>query len=221
MDPQPAEPQCTHKRLTAVNMIDAAALDVPDVRDGPTSQFRFHHDVIGRAGTSGGKRVRSRLEKLLVDGAISPQESQAGLRFAWSYAVGCNPGVRSCLGSILSGGGGGGGGATDTRHQAFVAYDEARKVLDGRTNPQVVGSAPSNVLTRFCVFDISFNEIAEEIGSVSASTVRRRIPRYLATLAEHYAEVDRKRGRSTTAQTRADALNRFDPSDRKVTLGKC
>ena len=189
-----------------------AQLETVDPRDGPTKEFGQHHDVIPRAGTTTGKRVRSRLEKLLLDSHITPQQSEAGRRFAWSYSVGCNPGVRSCLGNMVAGTGG--GGITDTRHQAFVAYDDARKVLDSNINPQVVQSAPSNVLTRFCVDDAPFSEIGEELGGVSASTVKRRILGYLETLVGHYAAVDRKRGRSTTAETRAEALRRFEPLDR-------
>ena len=184
-------------------------IETDEPRDGPTAEFRQHHEVITRAG-SAGKRVRTRLEKLLLGDSISPQESEAGLRFAWSYAVGCNAGVRSCLGSVLGGGGAGGGGVTDTRHQAFVAYDEARKVLDGRTNPQVVLSAPSNVLTNFCVYDLAFSEIGEGLG-VTAAAVKRRILGYLTALADHYAAVDRVAGRCTTAQTHEEALRRFEP----------
>jgi hypothetical protein len=84
-------------------------------------------------------------------------------------------------------------------------------VLDGKTNPQEVMSAPSKVLTRFCVDDIGFAEIGEELGYVRAATVRARILRYLTRLAEHYAEVDRRLGRSTTAHTKVEALRRFEP----------
>lgn len=109
-------------------------LETVDPRDGPTKEFGQHHDVIPRAGTTTGKRVRCRLEKLLLDGHIIPQQSDAGRRFAWSY--------------------------------------------------------------------------------VSASTVKRRILGHLETLVGHYADVDRRRGRSTTAGTRAEALRRFEPPDR-------
>lgn len=185
--------------------------DAIDPRDGPTEEFRRHHEVITRAGTSTGRRVRTRLERMLLEGDIAPAQSEAGRRFAWSYAVGCNPGVRSCLAASLSGGRGD-GGFTDNRHQAFVAYDEARRALDGGINPQAVVSAPSNVLTKFCVDDASFSEIAEELGLRDA-TVKRWIRRYLETLAEHYAGVDRRLGRTATAETVEMALRRFEPLD--------
>jgi hypothetical protein len=84
---------------------DAATMDP---RDGPTEQFERHHDVVERSGKCGGKRVRWRLEGMLLSGFISPEQADAGRRFAIDYLKGIVGRGRSCLDITPSGGGGAG-----------------------------------------------------------------------------------------------------------------
>lgn len=186
----------------------STAFELPD---HPTPEFRQHHNTISRGGTTGGQRVRTRLERLLVAEDIKPEEADGGRRFGWSYEVGSGTGIGSCLRAMgLPRASGGAAAGADLRRQAFQAYSEARDMLNGGVNPNEVRGAPSNMLVRFCVEDASFQEIGQELG-MAAKTVKRRVCRYLALLATHYAAADRRRGRDVTPATKAAALARFDP----------
>lgn len=197
---------------TASDVQDALA-QVLEPRDGPTKWFEQHHEVVQRAGMSGGKRVRSQLERFLADSTITPAQSEAGRRFAWSYAVGCSERGRSCLAMTVSRGASDYG--ADTKHQAFIAYDEARIMLDGNRHALALRFFPTAVMVKFCVEDVPLQEIASETMNASAKTAKRRVCEYLAQLAAHYEDVDRRQGRSTTVYTREAAPRRFEPLDKQ------
>ena len=197
---------------STINVQEAIAQAL-DPRDGPTKWFEQHHEVVTRAGRSAGKRVRSQLEKFLIDGTITPAQSEAGRRFAWSYAVGCNERGRSCLAMTVSRGASDYG--ADPKHQAFIAYDEARVMLDGNRHSLALRFSPTAVMVQFCVDDTPLREIAAETMNVSDKTAKRKVCAYLAELAAHYEDVDRRQGRSTTVYTREAALRRFEPLDKQ------
>jgi hypothetical protein len=182
--------------MTSTN--DADAVAALDVRDGPNEWFKQHFDVTDRArGT--GKRVLSRLDKLLLDDDISPGEFEAGRRFADSWnSAHASRGCASFMRSTHGGGGGDYDRGPLMRLAAATRFREARDAIIGGFANAETGRMAAEVLRRFVVDDESFNEIGKVLG-VDHKTALRRATKALCLLSHHYANVDHNRGRSTMA----------------------
>lgn len=181
-----------------------------DPRDGPTKQFQAKHETIAR-GHSCGRRIYSKLERLLRMGVIQPDESEAGRRFKHDCEKGDMPHGRSCL--DISAGGGGDGHPSMERLDAARRFMDAKQALNDTVGlPRSEFIKPAAMLTLFCVNDTSYPKIAERAW-ISEDKVRSWIGQYLKVLASYYAEIDRKSGKSTTSYSRDQALSRFDPKD--------
>ena len=88
-------------------------------------------------------------------------------------------------------------------------------MLDGNRHSLALRFSPTAVMVQFCVDDTPLREIAAETMNVSDKTAKRKVCEYLAELAAHYEDVDRRQGRSTTVYTREAALRRFEPLDKQ------
>jgi hypothetical protein len=151
-----------------------AKLDV----DGPTNEFRAHHHVIAR-GRSGGFRVLSRLEKLLLGGDITRRQFQAGQAFANAYLLAYESGSSSLAGSEVRGH----FDQTGGRHLAAIRYAEARVKLDG--SEAASPGSNSSLLLSMLIDNEGFNRIGRWLG-ITDKPAKRRIVGWLDVLAEHY-----------------------------------
>ena len=194
-----------------------------DPRDGPTKQFEAKHETITR-GHSFGRRVYTKLERLLRTRFIRPEESEAGLRFKRDCEKGDMPHGRSCLDT--SSGGGGDGHPSMGRLDAARRFMDAKHALDNMDDlPRSKFIKPSRILTFFCIYDTAYIKLAEmacvaenpkgdgEEKQVTEDQVKSWVCQYLKVLAAYYAEIDRKGGRSTTSYSVEQALSHFDPKN--------
>lgn len=200
----------TRKRKSASADTEAPTgvlADSKDLRDGPTKEFREKHDVITRSSSVGGKRRYTQLEQFLYSGTITPEQGEAGRRFARDYTIALGRG-KSCLSQSLSRGDA--SFYTQSIHDSMQRFREASAVID--TTCKAVSGAllPSGLMVRICVDDESIRSLSRDLGR-HADTIQNRFTTYIEALADHYSKIDRKNGRSTTAYTKVLALRRFDP----------
>jgi hypothetical protein len=174
---------------------------------GPTDEFNEKHDVVARTGGVG-KRVRTRLEALLLGGYVGPNQAAAGRRFALDYLKGCVGRGQSCLSIGIPGSGN--GHPSEERHDPAANFEKARVALDGSRLPQALGIHPSQVTIAFCVEDRSFSDIGAMLG-VNDTLAKVRIAVYLTTLGLHYQAIDRMSPRSTMPGTMDGVAAMFDP----------
>lgn len=179
---------------------------VLEPRETATPDLKRHKDVTTRV--AGGERIHTRLEQLLEKRYISPAQSEAGRRWDRDYRICFGGGGRSCL--DMSPRGNGGWNPSEAREDASKAYHAARAALDGKTLPQAIDMPPSRVVTRCCVDDVPFSELAARLG-VAPEVAKARVAQCLAVLAVHYEAEDRRKGSNSTAQTYETALAKFEP----------
>jgi hypothetical protein len=189
-------------------------IDALDARDGPPPEFHQHHEVATRAGGSGGKRVKTRLEQLLLADDISPEEAEAGLRFAGAFLMGCISGSKASFLREPGGSSTGGFNRPVIRSEAYGRYQAAAHAIASSFDDTTTGRDTAEWLRMFVVDDCPFSEIAQ-YATTTPKTVKRRIIRALGILAGHYGELDAARGKSTTVGNRDAALRRFEPSDER------
>jgi hypothetical protein len=60
---------------------------VADDNVGATLELSRRHEIVVRAGIRGGQRVRSRLERLIENGDVSPEAGYAGFRYGRDWAL--------------------------------------------------------------------------------------------------------------------------------------
>ncbi len=197
-------PTTRRPRLDAQALIDAALTP----RDAPTPQFERHHDVVARSGGDG-RRVRTRLERLLIDGFIGPEQCEAGRRFRMAWEVASSAGGRASFLGALSARSIWSDNAT-TKFEAAARCREAIGALAAVSGSRAAGLARAEWLRRIMVDDASFAELGREL-SVHPTTARRRVIQGLRTLANYHAEQDRVRGTDTMPHSVKDALARFEP----------
>lgn len=177
--------------------------------DGPSEAFGQHHDVINRTSTYG-KRIKSKVEGLLIAGHITPEQTAAAKRFTDDYLKGCVGRSKSCL--DINPGGGGAGYQSEERHDAALRFEEARVALDGRLSRNTSGATPSRTLLMLCLDDMPMTEIARNIGTDTTEwTARKRVVSLLGRLADHYDVADRHTGSSRTPHTVEAAMRLLDP----------
>jgi hypothetical protein len=187
-------------------------LAAPDPRDKPSKEYLLHHDIVSRSGGAGGKRVRSRLEQLLMTSFISAEQSEAGRRFLLDFLRGSEGEGGSCLSFKVRGNGD--GHPSETRLDSFRAFEDARIMLDSNKGLFLHGRAPVSKLLLMCLAgDESFATIAAAMGFSHESSSKSRIRSYLEVLESYYESLDDKAGRSSTVHTKAAALKRFEPID--------
>lgn len=188
----------------------------PSPRDGPTEERARHGSGIASRDSGLGKRTVSPIERLLHNKDVTPEQADAGRRFAVDYEISAER-QRSALAMLI---GGGRLSASDispeSRSEAIARWYAAAKALDHGRSPYAVGMAPSAILRRF-LMDLergSLTQLSRTLGYVQGERgVKALIIGYLATLALHYEDVDKERGRSETPQTKEAALKKIIASD--------
>lgn len=176
-----------------------------EAKDGATLEFRQHHDVKGRRSGAGDRRYW-RLEQLMDNEDISPEQCDAGVRWERDHRLCFGGSGRSCLDISPRGHG---WNPSEAREDAARAHAAARLALDGNRS-RAGGLLPSDVVTMLCVEDVPVTRIAFTLG-VRPGATKVVLADYLTLLAEHYAAEDKRRGKSSTAQTKEAALARFEP----------
>jgi hypothetical protein len=180
--------------------------DVLEQRDRATDAFKRHHDVKGRRSGAGDRRYW-RLEQLADKDDISPEQCEAGQRWRKNFqSAGFEGSSRSCLDMSPRGVS---GNPNEFREDAARAHFCALVALDGSRSSDA-WFLPSAVVTGLCVEDLPISRIAFNLGLTPGRT-KVLIGDYLTLLAEHYAAEDKRRGKSSTAQTKEAALARFEP----------
>jgi len=179
-------------------------------RQVPTREFQSHHDLTMRSGADG-RRVRTRLERLLIDGFIGPEQCEAGRRFRMAWEVASSAGGRASFLGALSARSTWSDNAT-TKFEAAARCREAIGALAAESGSRAAGLARAEWLRRIMVDDASFAELGREL-SVHPTTARRRVIEGLRTLADHHAEQDRVRGKDTMPHSVKDALRKFEPQE--------
>lgn len=202
-----------HAKRAATNSLKAKGRDAVanlGPRDGPGEDYARHHDVVSRSAGIGGLRVCQRLERLWREGGISPDEHEAGRRFARDWVMG-EGSAGSCLSFSVRGGGD--WHPNDSQIDALTASRQAQAALIQRC-PEQSDPHPVATIVAFVVRDETIWHIARQMNQHSR-VVKLRIQANLKILAEHYAAVDKARGRSTTVYTPEGVERQLDPDDRR------
>ena len=141
----------------------------------PTAEFEQHHDIeapqIDARSFRAGWRVRTRLDGLLIDGAITPDEWQAGIAFrdTWERALPLRTAALAAAG--------GGGGDPDA---GMLARLGARTRL--RQLGEALGFVSMACLVSCAVQDLPWREVGLRLR-VHHETARTMTVRALQALA--------------------------------------
>jgi hypothetical protein len=180
-----------------------------DLRLGPTDEFKQHRDIATRAAT-GGKRVLTRLEALVIEGALTPAEAHAGARFCRDFLIATGGSLRSCL--AIGGGKGLAEDAAESRHDAFGRYSSAQAKIDLTKDLSGTKIDPSKVLLLFLIDECAFADIGRQAG-VKDQTAKILVVKYLGVLAAFYEVVDRRSGRNDTPGSMDQVMRIIIPAE--------
>jgi hypothetical protein len=186
---------------------EEAMTDELDPRDGPTAEFKTHHEITSRAKVAG-KRVTGRLEILLDGGDIRPEQHDAGVRYANAYEV-----VVGSSSSIMYRGGVGGGDAgPEWKLDQTEIYRLATADLMSKHGYVGGRMSPATFMVEVCVKDTSFKELGRSCG-LPDERVRTQAALMLQTLGRFFEWFDRGRGVNRTPGTVDQVKKRLDPED--------
>lgn len=158
--------------------------------DGPTREWRRHHDAERVAETQGWRKL-TRVQQLYVEGRIGRDEVDAARRYLDDYEIGV-------AGAHVGPGGGGGGLYADGRLDAITR---------GRKANEAVGYDAA-LLEALVVEDATWATLAAKMGAGTGGwgeeRAKRAAARVLGVLAEHYAG---RHQPSTLASTASQAAS--------------
>lgn len=166
----------TKKRHKSAPKAARAVAESP--QDGPTREWRRHHDA-ERVAETQGWRHRTRVQQLYVEGRIGRDEVDAARRYLDDYEIGV-------AGAHVGPGGGGGGLLADGRLDALTRWRKANEAVGYDTA----------LLVALVVEDATWATLASKIGAGLGGwgdeRAKRASARVLTLLAEHYARPRRQ-----------------------------
>jgi hypothetical protein len=196
-----------HKRT---RKSEAAVVAAIAAELAPTPQLSAKFQLISRAGVQGGRRIQTRLERMIEAGDIPPESGYAGWRFGRDWIMSFGKGrvgwqiERSPVAT-------GQKDPFDTKIDAATRVRAASEALDAAAKPPCAWVTAAEVVRAFVVDDAPLIEISQRCGFGDDRKAKRRLVAYLDILAEHYRAADEDAGRSDAPHSRNAVLQRLQP----------